>query len=209
VFFSKSKPAADVLATAPIPERRRSIRNATVMQLAKIRLAPGREELCLLRDVSPEGVKAEIYVRTEVGASVEIELRTGHTIRGRIAWIENALVGVAFDEPMPMAAMLAHCSFDDRLGKLRSPRLVVDMHGLLTIDFQQRVVRIGNISQSGLQIAANQPLDAGAPCAIALPGLAPRPATVRWCREQQAGLLLDEPFEYAAFAEWRAAIAPA
>jgi len=209
VFFSKSKLVADVPAGAPVAERRRSIRHATVMQVAKIRLSRGREELCLLRDVSPEGVKAEVYVRMEVAASVEIELRTGHTIRGKIAWIEDALVGVAFDEPMPMAAMLAHCSFDDRLGKLRSPRLEVDMHGLLTIDFQQRVVRIGNISQSGLQIAANQPLDAGASCAIALPGLAPRPATVRWCREQQAGLLLAEPFEYAAFAEWRAAIAPA
>lgn len=176
------------------------------MQVAKIRLACGREELCLLRDVSPEGLKAEIYIAVARDAHIEIELRTGHCIGGKIAWIDGAMIGVAFDEPMPMSAMLAHCSFDDRLGKLRPPRLAVDMHGLLRVDFQERVVRIGNLSQAGMQITAVAPLDAGASCAIALPGLAPRAATVRWCRGDQAGLMLADPFDYAEFAAWRAVL---
>jgi hypothetical protein len=205
VFFAKVKAEAEVSPH----ERRRSIRQTTVMQLAKIRLASGQEELCLLRDVSPEGVKAEIYIRIDEGACVQIELRTGHRIDGRIAWSEGKMVGVAFDEPTLMTVMLAHCSFDDRLGKLRPPRLRVDLRGVLKVGVQEKVVRIGNISQAGLQIAAPEPLHVTPACTIALPGLAPRAAMIRWCREGQAGLMLVTPLDFATFAEWRATLAGA
>ncbi len=191
----------------PAPERRRSVRHATVMQIAKIRLEGGREELCMLRDVSPEGVKAEIYCAAAPGDHVVIELRTGHTIGGTIAWREEAVIGMRFDEPMPMSAMLAHCSFDDRLGRLRPPRLTVALDGILRLLGEDSVVRVANISQAGMQIGAPDQLPVGAPCAITLPGLAARPATIRWAREGAAGLMLAAPFDYAAFAAWRAALA--
>ncbi|MBW8911964.1 MAG: hypothetical protein JF564_08795, partial [Sphingomonas sp.] len=173
MFFFKRRRMADL----PGHERRRSIRHATVIQVAKIRLEENREELCLLRDVSPEGLKAEVYVRTECGKHVEIEVQTGHRIGGRIAWVTGKEIGVSFDEPMPMSAMLAHCSFDSRLSKLRPPRLEVDMYGLLRTDGSDVVVRVRNISQAGLQIAAPEPFHIGTACAITLPGLAPRAAT--------------------------------
>jgi len=202
VFFSRAKEVVEV----PVQERRRSIRHTTVMQVAKIRLGSGREELCLLRDISPEGLKAELYVPVEAGGHIEIELRTGHVMGGCIAWAEAGLIGVSFDEPMPMAAMMAHCSFDDRMGKLRPPRINVDMRGLLKFGIEERGVRIGNISQAGVQIDIDQPLQAGAPCAIGMPGLPLRSATIRWWRDDQAGLLLAEPLDYPEFAEWRSIV---
>lgn len=204
VFFSRQKATAE---SAPVQERRRSIRHATVMQVAKIRLDAQREELCLLRDISPEGARAELYVAVDVDTHVEIELRTGHLIGGRIAWTEGKAIGVAFDEPMPMSAVLAHCSFDDRLGNLRPPRLRVNMRGILIADGTQRVVPIGNISQAGLQIGSAEPLPSASPCVIGVPGLATRPATIRWWRDGEAGVMLTEPLEFVEFAEWRAMVA--
>lgn len=204
VFFSKAKP---VTAADRAPERRRSARHATVLEIAKFILADGREELCLLRDVSSDGLKAELYIAAAPAERIIFELRTGHRLGGTVIWVERTMIGVKFDEAVPMSSLLAHCSFDDRLGKLRPPRLVVNLNGLLRIDFAEKVVRIRNISQAGMQIDAPVPLDAGAPCAIALPGLSPRAATIRWCREGQAGLMLAAPFEYAEFAEWRGALA--
>jgi len=203
VFFFRRR----AIAQQPVQERRRSIRHTTVIQVAKILFGSGREELCLLRDISPDGLQAEIYVSASTGEHVEIEVRTGHRIGGRITWIRERLIGVGFDEPMPMSAMLAHCSFDNRMGRLRPPRLNVDMRGLLRIEGPDQVVRIENISQAGLQIAAPDPFREGTLCAVTLPGLAPRPATIRWCRERQAGIMLAEPFDYAEFAEWRSVIA--
>jgi len=202
VFFSRAREVAEV----PVQERRRSIRHTTVMQVAKIRLGSGREELCLLRDISPEGLKAELYVSVEAGVHIEIELRTGHVMGGRIAWSDGNHIGVSFDEPMPMAAMMAHCSFDDRMGKLRPPRINVEMRGLLKVGIEERPVRIGNISQAGVQIDIAQPLQAGAPCAIGMPGMPLRAATIRWWRDEQAGLLLAEPLDYPEFSEWRSIV---
>ena len=204
VFFSKANQEPE---WQPAQERRRSIRHATVMQIVKIRFGRDREELCMLRDVSPEGLKAEIYVALDVGMRIEIELRTGHVVGGLIAWIDGKMIGVAFDEPMPMSVMLAHCSFDDRLGKLRQPRIAVAMSAMIKVGHQEKAVRIGNISQAGLQIHAPEPFHANSPCTIALPGLAPRAAMIRWWRDGQAGLMLSDPLDYAEFAEWRSVVA--
>lgn len=189
-----------------LPQNRHSgAGGAVVSQLAKIRMASGREELCLLQDVTAEGLKAIVYVRFETGAHVDIELRTAHSAGGRIVWSVDGVIGVAFDEPIPMAAMLAHCAFGEGADTLRPPRLKVKMRGLLRIDSQIQMVDIGNISLAGLQIAAPQPLRPGTICQITIAGSRARAATICWWRDGNAGLMLAEPFDYAAFAALRAA----
>jgi hypothetical protein len=203
VFFSKLR--------APRPgshaERRRSVRHTAVAQIAKIELPSGREELCLLRDISCEGVRAETYAKVASDDALLIELRSGQKVSGRVSWCNDGQFGLVFDEPVPIADVLTHCSFDDRVSNIRPPRLEVDLFGILHVGNAQRVVRIGNVSQAGMQIGMPEEVEAGTPCAIGLPGLAPRPALVRWCRDRRAGLQLEEPFDYATFAEWRTAIA--
>lgn len=199
-----SKPS--LTAETPVEDRRRSVRHAVVNQVAKIRLSSGREELCLLRDISAEGLKAEVYIPLERGASLDIELRTAHTVRGKVVWVADKDIGVAFDSPIPAAAMLAHCSFEVNGGSLRPPRLKVNLRGLLRIGAAARMVSIGNISQAGMQIAAPEPLRTGAACSVALSGLPARAAAVCWWRDGDAGLMLTDPFDYPTFAQWRAGI---
>jgi len=202
VFISKPSQGAET----PVEDRRRSVRHAVVNQVAKIRLASGREELCLLRDISAEGLKAEVYIPLERGVSIDIELRTAHTVSGKIVWVADQDIGVAFDAPIPAAAMLAHCSFEVNGGSARPPRLKVNLRGLLRIGADARMVSIGNISQAGVQIAAPEPLRVGAACSIALAGLPARAASVCWWRGGDAGLMLTEPFDYPTFARWRAGL---
>jgi len=197
-----SKPSRPVETT--VDDRRRSVRHAAVNQVAKIRLASGREELCLLRDLSAEGLKAEVYIPLERGVTIDVELRTAHTVRGRVVWAADNEIGVAFDAAIPAAAMLAHCSFEANGANLRPPRLKVNLRGLLRIGAEARMVNIGNISQAGLQIEAASPLRANTQCSIALPGLPARAASVCWWREGHAGLMLTDPFDYPDFARWRA-----
>ena len=201
MFISKPSQTAET----SVEDRRRSVRHAAVNQVAKIRLPSGREELCLLRDISAEGLKAEVYISIERGLAIDIELRTAHTVRGRVVWAASNEIGVAFDAAIPAAAMLAHCSFEANGGSLRPPRLKVNLRGLLRIGADARMVSIGNISQAGLQIEAARPLRVGTQCSIALPGLPARAAAICWWREGHAGLMLTEAFDYPDFARWRAA----
>lgn len=200
MIISQPSQAAEVLAG----ERRRGPRHPALNQVAKIRLANGREELCLIRDISAEGLKAEIYIAIEAGSQIDVELRTAHVVRGRIAWAAGKEIGIAFCEPIPAAAMLAHCSFEARVGNPRPPRLRVNLRGLLRIGATARMVSIGNVSQAGMQIEAPQPLRPGANCSVALPGLPARAAEICWWRDGSAGLMLTEPFDYPTFARWRA-----
>jgi hypothetical protein len=200
VFINQPKPIAPTSGE----ERRRSVRHAAVNQIAKIRLASGREELCLLKDISAEGVRAEVYVAIESGAAIDVELRTAHTATGRVAWTAGEEIGVAFDASIPTAAMLAHCSFDDSGGNLRPPRIRVAVRGLLRIGAAAQMANIANISLAGLQVEAPEPLRIGTACSIALPGLPARAASICWWREGNAGLMLVDPFDYTTFARWRA-----
>jgi len=200
VFISKPYQPAEL----PVDERRRTVRHTVVNHVAKIRLESGREELCLLRDISAEGLKAEVYVPLAKGMHIHIELRTAHTVGARIAWVADNEIGVAFDAPIPAAAMRSHCTFETNGGNLRPPRLKVCLRGLLRIGAGAQMVSIGNISQAGMQIDAPKPLRPGTICSIALPGLAARAASVCWWREGHAGLMFAEPFDYPAFTRWRA-----
>jgi hypothetical protein len=184
-------------------ERRSSVRHTAVTQVAKIRLAGDREELCLLRDISSGGIRAHAYVRLAVGTPLIVELRTAHSASGRVAWAVDDLIGVSFDEQIPTAALLAHCSLDEKAGTLRPPRIKVNMRGLLRIHDRASMVSIGNLSLAGLQIAAPTPLPVGTACTIALTGLPARAASICWWREGHAGLMLTEAFDYASFAAWR------
>jgi len=202
VILSKTNPAVQPSAD----ERRRSIRHPALSQVAKIRLESGREELCLLCDISAEGVRAQVYVPLAVGARIDVELRTAHSAKGQVVWAADDLIGVCFDAPIPAAAMLAHCSFEANSGNLRPPRLKVNLRGLLRIGSQAKVVGIDNISQAGLQVEAPEPLAIGTACTVALTGLPARAATICWWRDGHAGLMLVESFDYATFAKWRASV---
>jgi len=149
-------------------------------------------------------MRAEVYLALQPGAAIQIELLTAHVAAGHVRWAANKEIGVAFNEPIPAAAMLAHCSFENNAANSRPPRLRVDLRGLFRLGAEAKVVSIGNISQAGLQIAAPTPLRIGEACSIALPHLPARAAAICWWREGHAGLMLNEPFDYPTFAQRRA-----
>ena len=183
------------------PERRRSLRTATVFQVAK--LITGRyEELCLLRDVSPTGLKAEVYCPLAIGDRIEIELKTEHRVAGEVVWAQDALIGIHFDEEVPVLAMLAHCAFDDRIARIRGSRLACTLPGTLEVDEEELAVTVLNISLAGMKVRLGQ--TPGDMRAVALlPELGRRACSIRWVRGGEAGILFDEPMTYPDFVDWR------
>ena len=195
-------------AAPPMPERRRSIRLTTIFQVAKL-VAPGIEELCILRDISPDGLKAEIYLPVAVGESVRIEFRTGHEVRGHVAWASEGGIGIAFDAAVSVVTLLSHSSFDDRLGRVRPPRLDMAVEASLRTLEGDIAVRTCDVSQAGVKLLVDRALPAELPCELALPALGHRAAVVRWYRGGSAGLMFVDPLSYPDFASWRQALARA
>jgi len=183
-------------------ERRRSARHTTLFQVAK--LCTGRsEELCILRDISDTGLRAEVYCRVEPGEKVVLEMRTGHRVSGHVIWSRDPSIGVHFDAPISVPEVLAHCSFDDRLARMRPPRIDVEMPGLVLAGRNLIDVTIRNISQAGIGVVCTELLQVATDVTVRLAGIGQRGAKVRWYREGECGLQLLQPLTYAEFAAWR------
>jgi len=193
------------LATAA-PERRRNIRLTTVFQVAKIR-TEGHEELCILRDISPNGLKAEIYRPIAVGETVTVEFRTGHAVHGCVVWARDSFVGVAFIDAVSVVGILSHSSFDERVGRIRPPRLEVRMPARLRSPEHDVDVEVVDISQAGAKLLVDRAFPPNAICDLWLPLLDRKRGLMRWCRDGTAGLMFAEPIAFRDFAAWRQTLA--
>jgi hypothetical protein len=183
-------------------ERRRAARHTTVFQVAKL-CSDRSQELCILRDISDTGLRAEVYCQIAPGEAVVFEMRTGHRVPGQVVWSRPPSIGVHFDTPISVPEVLAHCSFDDRLGRIRPPRIDVAMPGLLLAGRQLIDVEIRNISQAGMKVAGGDALLPGTDVTVRLAGIGQRGAKVRWYRDGEGGLQLLQPLSYSEFAAWR------
>ena len=204
--FTMDDPEASIEAKDDLAglaaERRLDDRHATILQIAK--LSTDRcEELCILRDISPHGLRAEVYCPVNVGDRAAFELKTGGHVSGRVVWTDGKTIGVEFDIEVLVSAILAHQTLDERGYKPRPPRLKTDAPAELYIDDDAIPVRLRNVSQAGAGISVDRILRRGGRCEIALEGLGRRKAIVRWYRNGEAGVMFVQPMAYPEFAAWR------
>ncbi|UAK24135.1 PilZ domain-containing protein [Sphingomonas nostoxanthinifaciens] len=192
-------------AAAELSERRQATRHTTVFQVARI-ISGDRDELCILRNVSPGGLKAELYMAIAPGARVVIELKTGFRLDGTAVWAREPFVGVQFDAPVAIMEMLKRCAPDVLFDRGRPPRLETELPAMLRINGIETPTRISNISQSGMKIAVPHRLGIDTRCEVRLPVLGWRRACVRWSEPDEAGLMLVQPFLYPDFVAWRRAL---
>jgi hypothetical protein len=185
-----------------IGEQRSEPRHRTVLQVARLATAHG-DELCILRNVSTGGLRAEVYCDLEVGEPVEFELRTGRSIAGRVIWADGASVGVEFDRKVPILAYLAHQAIEELGRRIRAPRVQIGEKGVVRVADREFSVDIVDASQAGMCIRTDRILFTGGACQIHADGLGERGAMVRWCHDGEVGLQFKRPLTFQDFAAWR------
>ncbi|THD34433.1 MAG: PilZ domain-containing protein [Sphingomonas sp.] len=185
-----------------IGDQRAELRHRTVLQVARLATARG-DELCILRNVSAGGLRADIYCALAVGETVEFELRTGRRIAGRVIWAEGGSIGVKFDRKVPILAYLAHQTLGELGRRVRAPRVQLNGEATVRVTDREFAVHIADASQAGMCIKTDRLLLEGASCDINAAGLDERGAIVRWCRDGAAGLQFKRPLSFREFAAWR------
>lgn len=191
----------------PGVDRRRSVRQASLLEVAKMTIGD-KSELCRLRDISGNGLSAELYCPVPLNERVTIELKTGHLIYGKIAWTRGGDMGVSFDSHTPITEMLSHCSFDGRVTTVRAPRLDIDITATLQAKRFKQPAQVVNISQSGCKLLLDDYFDSDTPASLHIPYLGTLVGEIKWWRANEGGLMFDEAIPYAAFVEWRRALNP-
>jgi hypothetical protein len=182
-------------------ERRRDPRHLTILRVGAL-IGPAGRELCLIRNISAGGMMAHVYCQHANGEQVAVELKGNQPIHGQVVWVEESNIGVAFDEQVDVADMLSSQALADSGWRPRLPRIEVDR--LATVRCGSRVcgVNTRDISQGGVKVETDAPLEVGAQVVITLDRFRPVQGVVRWCGEGFAGIAFHQLLPFGELMAW-------
>jgi hypothetical protein len=189
-------------SVAPLPpERRRESRHLTILRVGALVSSQGRE-LCLIRNISAGGVMAHVYSRRTRGEEVALELKSGHPVAGRVVWTEGSNVGIEFDSAIDVEEMLSNQATIDNGWRPRMPRVEVDRLATLRCGARLYGVNTRDISQGGVKVETDQPLEPGRDVVLTMERFRPVPGVVRWCSDGLAGIAFNEPIPFHELMGW-------
>lgn len=180
------------------PERRDGKRHLTLLRVGAITVE-GRRELCLIKNISSGGMSIRPYCALATGTRVVIELKTGMSVPGLVAWVDGATAGVEFDQPVDVLDVLA--ATEDR-PRPRMPRIAVDCFATVRDGAAVHRLRVCDISQGGLKLAGEPRIDAASDLSVTLPGMSPQPASLRWSSQGHVGITFNRLLALAELVEW-------
>ena len=176
-------------------------RRLTTLRVGTITI-DGRRELCLIRNVSEGGFRAHVYSPVAIGDHVSVELKTDQQTRGTVTWVEDGSIGVKFDEQIDVESLLAgHLSLEGGR-RPRMPRMEVDRLGELRIGSRLYPINTCDMSQGGVRIEIDHPLEVGERVVLTLEKLRPVEGTVRWYSEGTGGIAFNQVIPFHELMRW-------
>lgn len=166
------------------PERRHNDRHVTLLRVGAL-VVDGRRELCLIRNVSGGGMMIRPYSTVQQGARLSVELKHGESVSGVAQWSADGLVGIAFDHPIDILALLTTSGDAPRP---RMPRIDLNCSALLRHDGEVLRVQVVNISQGGICVSASAELYENDDVVVSLRGLHSAAGVVKWKEGDQYGI---------------------
>jgi hypothetical protein len=201
----------EAMPTRPSPsaprrgQERRDPRTLTLLLVGRI-VGERTDGLCRVRNISAGGLMAEVFTRFETGDAVQIELRNGRSVSGRVRWTKEGGIGVQFDERVEdLRQILAEPRPAPRradIQQVRAPRLVTDCSADIQRDGHHHHAVVANLSQRGARLVTATPLEPDQLLTLAIAGLPPVSAAVRWAKDGEAGLSFLTPLAFATLARW-------
>ena len=166
------------------PDRRKGERYLSLLRVGAM-LVDGRRELCLVRNVSAGGMLIRPYSPITAGTPVTIELKHGETVSGVARWIEDGMVGIEFNQPIDVVALLT--SSEDGQ-QPRMPRIELSCTAWVREDADIYRTRTINISQGGMCVEGDPRLRVDVDVIVSLAGLGPLAGLVKWKEGDRYGI---------------------
>lgn len=145
-------------------------------------------QVCSIRKISAGGAIVHVDGPMAPGERLDLELMTGEQLGGTVAWQRGAEVGLRFDEPIDVFAVIAQDIVSQPGERRRMPRVELVVQGLLETEAGTEVVTTRDISQGGAKIDVPFALKTDARILISLDGLPPLQGVVRWSEDHVAGI---------------------
>ncbi|HEX9954205.1 MAG TPA: PilZ domain-containing protein [Allosphingosinicella sp.] len=182
-------------------ERRRDPRHLTILRVGAL-ISPAGRELCLIRNISAGGLMAHVYSNHANGEQVSVELKGNEPIAGRVAWVEESNIGIQFEAPIDVAEMLSNNASLENGLQPRLPRVEVDRLATVRCGARLCGVNTRDISQGGVKVETDEPLELGAQVVITMEKFRPVAGVVRWCGGGLAGIAFHQLLPFDELMAW-------
>lgn len=185
-------------APATSQDRRDGERHMTLYRVGSI-LLEDRRELCLIKNISAGGMMIRLYCPIAEATAVTVELKSGQPIHGRISWTRDHHAGIEFDEPIDVIDILSTSMSGPRP---RMPR--IETSALATLRDGANILRVRacDISQGGIKLRCDTPLQQGCDVILSLPGLEPQPGIACWIDGGFVGIAFNRLLPLEELVEW-------
>lgn len=182
-------------------ERRTGARHISVLRVAR-GVWDGRDQLCVVRNISAAGVMLECLRAPTVGQTLAIELRSDKQMRGVVRWAKDNHVGVELEDAIDVERMLKEERGALLRVRPRAPRFVRTAPMRLIVDGETIAGQVVDISTTGVSCRTEAPVPKGQPVVAAIDGVAVTNALVRWTRGDVAGVSFEKPLPWRPFQLW-------
>ena len=175
----------------PTMDQRRDPRFTLLIRAAKI-LSPCGEYMCILRDASVSGVRAQIFHPLPAGRRFVLEMPNGERHRVETVWERESHAGFRFEGRVELERLIG----DPGPFPKRPVRLAVQMPALLSHAGQSSAAVIRNLSQSGARIDCQTHLAVDQKLRLEAEQLTAIQACVRWRKNTEYGVVFDRTFRF-------------
>ena len=183
------------------PERREDQRLIKILRVGTL-IIDGRRELCLIRNISAGGVMAHIYSSLKMGQEVSVALKSNQMLDGKVVWIKDGNVGIAFKDPIDVEEMLSNASLTESGLLPRMPRVEVDWLATVRAGATTTCVTIRDISQGGVKFESDTPIEPGQQVTLTIDRFRSVPGMLRWYEDSHGGIAFNEPVPFGELMSW-------
>jgi len=178
-------------------ERRTSRRVIALIRPGKL-VVDGREYLCVVKDLSPGGVKLRLFHTLPPHGRLHVEFDNGEMREVRVLWQQGDLAGFAFSQEADVGALLAPPSGTPR----RPPRIAVRFDAALSAGSLRTSVVVRDLSQRGACIECSGWLMIDELVRIESACMPTLHAKIRWRRPPHYGVVFEQTFRLDELARY-------
>jgi len=188
----------------PATEKRAAPRFTLLIRTAKL-IAPDGELPCVVRDASPDGLKARgfLHVTIPEDTPLIVEFGNGERLPVIKIWQDGEIAGFRFLQPVAIDRLLADAP--EGLQK-RSVRLRLALPATLIVAGRPIPATYRDISQHGACLHCDERLPVNARIALTSVVLPPLEAHVRWRRAPLYGVIFTQAFRFDDLARLTASL---
>ncbi|MEA3043029.1 MAG: hypothetical protein QOH47_867 [Sphingomonadales bacterium] len=157
---------------------------------------------CWVRKISAGGAILGCDHDLELGERLELELMSGEQLAGLVAWRDGGEVGLSFDEPIDVFAIIAQDIVSQPGERRRMPRVELACPALIEADGRTDYVTTRDVSQGGVKLDVPFPLAADQKVIVTLDGLRPVEGVVRWSDASVAGIAFLPELQWQELMLW-------